>query len=111
VGEIDALSARAKELKQELESVEGRLRELSGDRPLLTRTHAQRTEPRADRTTPIVAAAGAVAVLGLGIAIGWVLRTPAAPLPTPKAPPIIVTLVPSSSVAPRPPSSSSPPAR
>jgi hypothetical protein len=86
-GEIRALASRVKDLRQELESVEARLRELSDDGAalapietvdsptVLTTNHAQR-RARAERVVPFVAAFGAVIVLGAGIGIGYALRPP-----------------------------------
>jgi hypothetical protein len=85
--EIRALAARVKDLRQELESVEARLREMSGDEtpdpiePLdsptqLTTNHAMR-RARAEQRTPWLAAGAAVAVLSAGIGLGYALHPPA----------------------------------
>lgn len=114
--EIRAITARVKELRQELESVEARLREVSGDgAPLapiesidsptvLTTNHAQR-RAQADRMIPFFAALGAVIVLAGGIAIGYALRPAPAPLPPPAAQAVAVpaptpSAVPASAPAP-----------
>jgi hypothetical protein len=111
--EIRSLASRVKDLRQELESVEARLRELSGDgAPLapietvdsptvLTTNHAQR-RARAERIVPFLAAFGAVVVLGTGIGIGYALR------PTP---PVVVTAppVPQRAAIPSEPAPSPPP--
>ena len=117
--EIRAITARVKELRQELESVEARLREVSGDgaplAPLesidsptvLTTNHAQR-RAQADRMMPVFAALGAVTVLAGGIAIGYALRPAAAPALPPPTPAQVVTVTspPAVSTAPAPPPSS-----
>jgi hypothetical protein len=85
--EIRSLAVRVKELRQELESVEARLRALSGDEspnpiePLdsptvLTTNHAQR-KTGIERLVPWLAATAACALLLAGIGLGWVLRSPA----------------------------------
>lgn len=116
--EIRSLAARVRDLRQELESVEARLRELSGDgaplAPLepidsptvLTTNHAQR-RARVDRLVPLVTALGAVMVLGGGIAIGYALRpTPPAALP-PATPVALASEAPTATVpAAEPPSAS-----
>jgi hypothetical protein len=100
--ELRAVATRVMELRQELESVEARLRELSGDgAPLapiesmdsptvLTTNHAQRRADR-DRRMPFFAALGGVAVLAGGIGIGYALR--AAPPPEPPAAPLVAVPV------------------
>lgn len=105
--ELRAVTTRVMELRQELESVEARLRELSGDGAglapiepmdsptILTTNHAQR-RAQADRLMPIFAAAGAVLVLGGGIALGYALH------PAPSAPQVI-TPVATNPPAPPPP--------
>lgn len=93
--ETRALAEKVKELRQALEDVEARIRELSippGERALepldvptvLTTNHAQR-EVRRDRLALVAAACAAGGLVAIGIAIGALFRT-AAPAASTDAP-------------------------
>lgn len=112
--EIRSLAERVKELRQQLESVEAHLRELSGDRALepletvdsptvLTTNHAQR-RARYDRLVPWLAALAATVVLGAGIALGHALGA-AAPTPRPTAPAVVTATAPPNTPPSPPPAS------
>jgi hypothetical protein len=113
--EIRAITERVKELRQELEAVEARLRDLTGDpsalapiEPMdsptvLTTNHAQR-QARRDVLVPALAAFAAVVVLASGIGIGFALR----PSPAP-APQVLATSMPSAPAEAPPPAPPPPP--
>jgi hypothetical protein len=96
--EIRAITHRVKELRQELEAVEARLRELAGDgaglEPIepvdsptvLTTNHAQRQARRAI-IVPALAATFAVLTLALGFGVGIALRPTPAAVSVPSTPP------------------------
>lgn len=100
--ETRALAERVRELRQGLEEVEARIRELSVpaheralepiDAPtLLTTNHAQR-QVRRERVALILGACAAAGLVALGIGIGALLRSP--PGPIPEAPPAPAAVAP-----------------